>query len=168
MGVLRPIPAYPRGPRRARVVRERLLLGCPRVSPEWELAALRTLMKPQAGGRIAHRHGLQRWTRRERVACDTVAGEVRRRIDFGPGLEFPADGDYRLIVPFLRGQLPEARGLAVALSKRLPGLWFTCDRTFVFGGQFYRRKRGHLLELVLAKDIHVPAGVRAALREVIG
>ena len=144
-----------------------LLLACPRVSPAWELAALKTLVKPQMGGRIAHRHGLQAWPRKGEGVVRAVTERVTALVGFGPTLHFPPDGDYRFVASFASNLLPEARGLCVAVSKALPGVWLTCDRAFVLDGQFYRRRRGFMLELSPARDIHLPAALRSALREVL-
>src|SRR5687767_15860243 len=58
LDLMRPLPNIPRGPRRAtRSSASSLLLACPRLSPEWELSALRALIKPQLGSRIRHRNG---------------------------------------------------------------------------------------------------------------
>lgn len=161
------MPANSRGPRRKRVVRDALLLACPRVSPEWELAALKTLIKPQMGGRIAHRHGLQPWPRDGEAMVTQIATRVNELVGFAPAFHFPTSGDYQFAASFTPAQQHEARGLALAISKALPGVWLTCERLFLRDGQFYRRRRGFMLELSPARDVHLPAGLRAALRDVL-
>ena len=162
----RPLPVIPRGPRRKRQVRSRLILACPRVSPEWELGALQTLMKPKphTRGAVEHRTGEQAWPAEgDRVLADVVAA-IRDRLGTALDLHRPAAGEYHVFAEFAREQLPEVLALALLLSRRLPEVWFVVDRLYVRGGVFHRRQFGYKLNLVPAADVHLTRPVRAALR----
>ena len=162
----RPLPNIPRGPRRAtRVRRATLLFACPRISPEWELAALTNLMKPKehTKGAIRHRPAEQPWPAGAAAAADAAAALVRERLLFDPPLQFPDAGDYWLVAQVPAANVEEAKALAVVLSKALPDLWFVLDRLFVKAGTFYRRERGYKLNLVEATNVHLTRAVRAAI-----
>src|SRR5688500_3416867 len=74
----RPLPVMPRGPRRRRPTGpRRRLFACPRVAPDWELGALRALMKPQANGAILHRDARQPWPDDAADAVETARRVVR-------------------------------------------------------------------------------------------
>src|SRR4051812_40692242 len=91
----RPFPVHPRGPRRKRPALDVLLLACPRVAPDWELGALRALMKPQTRGAIAHKPAAQRWPgAAAESAIRAACRDVRVRVGYGPPLHFPRSGDY--------------------------------------------------------------------------
>ena len=167
----RPLPTLPHGPRRRRIRDDgrRFVLGCPRVSPEWELGALRVLMKPHdwTRGAIEHRRREQAWPADAAQATTAARDAVRERIGFGPDLHFPDGGDFFLVAEVTQRDVDAARALALALSRRLPGLWLTLDRLFVRDGKFYRRERGFKFDLVEASSVHLPKGMRAALRGVL-
>jgi hypothetical protein len=161
----RPLPVIPRGPRRRRVVRERLLFACPRVSPDWELSTLSALMKPTPGrrGALEHRSGEQAWGPAAEAGLAASIQVVRER--FGAEVAMQrAEGEYHFVAEYAPAQAAEFRALALILSRTLPELWFTLDRLFVHGGVFYRRQFGYKLKLVPASDVHLPRAVRAALR----
>src|SRR3954471_13772925 len=92
----RPLPVHPRGPRRRRVTPETILLACPRVAPDWELGALRALMKPkpQTRGGIAHRKATQPWNGGAKRAIEASFRDARERVGFDAEIHFPIDGDY--------------------------------------------------------------------------
>src|SRR5690349_14904565 len=141
----RPFPVHPRGPRRRRAKHETILLACPRVAPDWELGALRALMKPQTRGSIAHRKATQPWSAAAREAVEASARDANQRIGFDAEIHFPIDGDYLFACEIDRAECEEAKGFALLASSRLPELWFVIDRVFVKGGKFYRRARGFKL-----------------------
>src|SRR4051812_29694889 len=116
----RPFPVQPRGPRRKRAARETLLLACPRVAPDWELGALRALMKPQTRGAIAHKPAGQAWEgARAEAAIRAICREVRDRVGYGPPLHFPASGDYWFAAEISSEIIEESKGFALVLSTRL-------------------------------------------------
>ena len=161
----------PHGPRRRRTAAadRRLLLACPRVSPEWELGALRVLMKPHdwTRGAIEHRSPDQPWNGRAgQAAVESARRDVRDRLGFDPPVHFPARGDFFFVAEASGAQLESARALAVVLSRRLPGLWLTLDRLYVRDGKFYRRERGFKLNLVEASNVHLAREVRGKLKGV--
>jgi len=111
----RPIPTYPRGPRKPPPARKQRFLAFPRVSPEWELGALKALMKPQAGDAVRHRTGAQARPEEmeEVVAGATQAIGERLGVHFRPHL--PPDGDYWLVMEFDAADLPAAMAFGVAM-----------------------------------------------------
>src|SRR4051812_21031311 len=117
----RPLPIHPRGPRRPASSRSREhLLACPRVAPDWELGALRALMKPQTKGAILHRKAEQPWPAdaAERVAA--ARRLVRDRLGYDPHPHFSPAGDYHLVIEVPERELPHAMAFAVVLSEALP------------------------------------------------
>src|SRR3954471_14892964 len=102
----RPLPTLPRGPRglrrRSHAGMPVHLLACPRVSPEWELGALRALMKPHdwTRGAVAHRPAEQPWAPGAAAAVEGATHEVVARLkpDPPPRLHFPEAGDYWFVV----------------------------------------------------------------------
>jgi hypothetical protein len=144
-----------------------MLLACPRVAPDWELAALRALMKPQTRGAIANRKALQAWPRNARVMLEEIRETVASRIGFDAELKFPLEGDYFLVADVARAACEEAKGFALAASARFPEMWFVLGRTFIKGGRFYRRERGIKLNLVPATNVHLTRAIRAALRDLL-
>lgn len=163
----RPFPVIPRGPRRPRPARPaKVLFACPRVAPDWELGALRALMKPQARGRIAHHPALQDWRPADaerviRAACR----DARDRLGYEPAVHFPTSGgDFVFAAEVDDAALDDAKGFALLVSTRLPQLWFVFGRLFLKAGRFYRRERGVKLNLVPATNVHLTRPVRAALR----
>jgi hypothetical protein len=163
----RPLPVHPRGPRRRRTKHETILLACPRVAPDWELGALRALMKPQTRGAIAHRKATQPWNAAAMRSIEAAARNAHERVGFGVEIHFPVDGDYHFACEIDRGECEEAKGFALLASARLPELWFVIGRVFVRGGQFSRRARGWKLHLVPATNVHLTRPIRAALRDLL-
>ena len=163
----RPFPVMPRGPRRKRVACETLLLACPRVAPDWELGALRALMKPQTRGAIAHRPAGQAWPSNGAEVADRSRADARERLGFDLDLRFAHAGDYFFTAEVPRAACEEAKGFTVLLSKRLPGVWFVLGKLFVKDGRFFRRARGFKLNLVPATNVHLTRPIRAALRDLL-
>ena len=166
----RPLPTMPHGPRRRRAaVGRRLVLGCPRVSPEWELGALRVLMKPHdwTRGAIEHRKPDQQWPAGAAAVVEESVAAVRQRLGFDPAVHFPDAGEFFFLADFDPSDEAAARALALVLSRRLPGLWLTVGRLFVRDGRYYRRERGFKLNLVEATNIHLPRDLRSKLKGLI-
>lgn len=163
----RPLPNIPHGPRRKRGEPGVTLLAYPRLSPEWELAALAALMKPQKRGPILHRKASQPWpagaAARIAEVCQ-LAGE-RLGVRFDP--QFPPAGDFHMILPIDPPLLPAARGLALLLSMQFPAAWLTVDRLLVHRGKFFRRRRGIKLRLTPAANVRLLRDVRAALADLL-
>lgn len=163
----RPLPLIPHGPRRSRrVERATLLFGCPRVCPQWELAALGVLMKPKehTRGAIQHRPAEQNWPGHAPAEVEAARRLIRERLEVNFEPRLPPAGDYRLIVEVPAPRIEEAKALAAVLSKRLPDLWFVLDRLFIRNGRFFRRERGYKLNLIEVTNVHLPRPIRAALR----
>lgn len=164
----RPLPVIPRGARRRRALNESLLLmACPRISPDWELAALRALMKPQLKGAILHRVAAQPWPRDAAHRIDLLRHEIIGRIGFEVSPHLPEGGDYHLVCGIAPSQETQARAFAVALSKQFQKTWFVIGRLFVRDRVFWRRRFGTQLTLVRASDVHLPREMRAVLRGII-
>jgi hypothetical protein len=147
--------------------REKLLFACPRVAPDWELAALRTLMKPQARGAIDHRAATQAWPAGAEAVVRAACHDARARLGYGPPLHFPREGDYAFAAEVDAASLEDAKGFALLVSTRLPHAWFVFGRLFLKAGRFYRRERGVKLNLVPATNVHLTRPVRAALRDLL-
>jgi hypothetical protein len=171
----RPFPTLPRGPGRRGAARtgaprRQHLLACPKISPEWELGALRALMKPHdwTRGAVAHRPAEQPWPTGAAASVERAVNEVIARLkpDPPPRLHVPEAGDYWFVVEAAENQLDVAKALAVVLSKRVPGVWITLGRIYVRDGHFFRHKRDNTfkLRLVPSTNIHLPRDVRAAVR----
>lgn len=163
----RPLPQIPRLARKRKPVPERLILAVPRLSPEWELSALRALIKPQLKSAIKHRDGAQAWSAGDMQRLRTLTADVSDRIGFVAELHFPRAGDYFAFSHFDPRQLETAKALAMVWSKVLIDRWVRIGRLLVLDGVFYRRERGFKLSLKRAKDVHVQRDIRAALRNMI-
>jgi hypothetical protein len=165
---MRPLPIYPRGPRRIAPRPPTLLLGCPRICPDWEYAALRALIKPQTKGAILHRPALQKWPARGAAVVADCRALVVARLGVDLPVETVDRGDYWLAGQIHAEQEPFARALAVLLSRRLGPLWLVLGGLFVREGRFFRRQRGYKFHLKAARDVHLRREVRAALGDVLG
>ena len=164
----RPLPPIPRLHRHRPSRADRpILLGLPRISPQWELGALHALIKPQTGSAIRHLPAKQRvpkdLAQRVADALQTVAD----RLDYRPTLHWPAEGDYFFATEVPSAQTPEARALTMILSHHLPGTWLVLGRLFVRDGVFFRRERGFKLNLIPATNIHLTRPIRSALAGVL-
>ena len=149
------------------------LLAYPRVSPEWELGALRALMKPHdwTRGAIAHRPAHQPWSAAIRRLVEEMTAALVERLKPNPPprLHFPEQGDFWFVIEAVEDQLDVAKALGVVLSKRLPRAWMTLGRIHFRDGRFYRRKRDNTFKfrLVPSATVHLPRPVRAALRDIL-
>jgi len=165
----RPVAQFPRGPGRQikRVATEALLITCPRLSPEWELDALRALMKPQARNRIEHLRGDQRWTDDDQRVVEATVSNFAARMGLIVETHFPDQGDFHVVLQAPADAHDVSLGLVWVLSRNRPGVWWTMDRLRVRDGIFYRRRRGLKLELVVATNIHLRRGMRTTLRRLV-
>lgn len=145
------------------------LLACPRVSPQYELNVVQALMKPneRTKGRVEHVEGEQVWPAGADEVLEGVRREVGERLGFRPEVYRPGEGEYWFAVPFDPGKVEAAKAFALALSRRLPGLWLTLGRLLVQDGRFYRRQYGYKLKLVPATNVHLKREVRAALNGLV-
>ena len=131
-------------------------LVCPRISPEWELAAQLALVKPKpyTKDKIAHRDPQQLWPRNARKIVEEV-------LDGSVAVEFPKSGDDRMIVDFDEMEPARAKRLARKLSRAFPELWFTFDdATYLRDGVVYQRTGRYNLELVRADRMRLRRAVR--------
>lgn len=144
-----------------------VLLGCPRISPEWELGALRALIKPQTGGAIRHLPAAQTLPDDRQIRVGNCLSIVADRLGYRPDLHWPEAGDYLFIAEVPPRHAAEARALAAMLSKELAGTWLVLGRLFVRDGAFFRRERGFKLTLVPANNIHLTRPIRSALSGVL-
>jgi hypothetical protein len=140
-----------------------ILLGFPRISPQWELGALRALIKPQTGSAIRHVPAKQRVPRDLAQRVANAVQTIADRLDYRPTLHWPAAGDYLFMTEVPPEQIPEARALAMLLSRQFPGAWLVLGRVFVRDGCFFRRERGFKLNLTPASNVHLSRPIRAAL-----
>ena len=131
-------------------------LVCPRISPEWELAAQLALVKPKpyTKDKIAHRDPKQPWPRgARRVIVECLAGRATA--------VFPGDGEHHAVVDFGDVEPARAKRLARTLSRCLPELWFVLDEVvFLRGGVVYQRTGRYNLELVRANRTRLRRAVR--------
>jgi hypothetical protein len=165
--VPRPLPPIPRLARRKITANRAVLLGCPRISPEWELGALRALIKPQTGAAIRHLPAAQSLPKDRQNRVANCLNVIADRLGYRPTLHWPEAGDYLFIAEVPAGQAPEARALAIILSNELPGIWILLGRLFIRDGAFFRRERGFKLTLVPATNIHLTRPIRSALNGVL-
>jgi hypothetical protein len=136
------------------------------VAPDWELAAVQALIKPQVRGAILHRDARQMMPANWRDVVQSTARALAAASGFEPTVHWPEDGDYWFAAQVDSEQQILARALAVALTLNLPGVWMTVGKLFVRDGQFLRRRFGVKLNLVPAANIHLPRSVRALLSKV--
>jgi hypothetical protein len=146
------------------------LISCPRVSPEYELNAMQALMKPneRTKGKIAHVCGEQILGAEEWERVERVWREAKDRLGFAGKMHWPAEGDYWFAVTFGMEELEEAKGVASAISRALPGVWLTVGRVLVRDGRFVRRRYGYKLKLVPATNVHLRRDIRAGLKGLVG
>ena len=155
---------YRRRPARARQ-KQSLLLVCPRISPEWELNSLRSLMKPK--GYKLHQPHEQSWPRNASKQVELTLSDARQRLGFEPKVHHKPDGEYFFVAEFDGADADAARTWAVLLSSRLPRLWFVLDRLMIKNGRFFRRENGFKLFIVQATNVHLPRAMRAAVQDLI-
>jgi hypothetical protein len=132
-------------------------LVCPRISPEWELAAQLALVKPKpyTKSKIAHRDPKQPWPREGREVVET-------HVNGSAAVAFPRDGDHHVTIDFGELDARAANRLARRISGSLPELWFAFDdgKTFLRAGVVYQRTGRYNLELVRANRTRLRRAVR--------
>ena len=163
----RPLPNIPRAARLRRPRPTELLLACPRTDPEWELGALRALIKPQTKGAIIHRDSRQTWPADAEATVRRIAAVIERRLVLPVELHLPTEGEYFFLTRIPAKRQTDGLAFAAALSAALPELWLIYGRLYLRSGRFYRRERGVKLWLVEASNVHLPRELRAALRDLI-
>jgi hypothetical protein len=126
-------------------------------------------MKPHDFTRdaIAHRPAEQPWPSGAEGLADAVGRAVHERTGYDPHPHFPAAGDFRMVCRVAGHDADAARAFALALSRRLPGVWLTLDRLYVRDGKFFRRERGKKFRIVETSSVHLPRALRAALRDLL-
>lgn len=169
LGMARPFPVHPRGPRRRRHPTATTLLACPRVCPQWELSTVAALMKPKPLTRSAveHRDGQQHWPAGATESAQSVLSQLQHHLGQPLPIHFDADGEYHLLAKLstpTTESVDEARAVAIALSRAVPQCWFVVGRLFVRNGRFYRRRFGYRLELVHASNVHLSRPMRQLVR----
>ena len=139
-------------------------LVCPRISPEWELAAQLALVKPKpyTKDKIAHRDPQQLLPRNaRRVVLDLLDQSVVTT--------FPRSGDHRMIADFGEMDAARAKRIARKLSRALPELWFMLDGDdndiYLRAGVVYQRTGRYNLELVRADRMRLRRAVRFGFLE---
>jgi hypothetical protein len=163
----RPLPPIPRLCPRKVPIDCAELFGCPHISPQWELGALRALIKPQCGQAIRHLPAEQRVPKDLQSRVEQVLNALAERIGYRPDLHWPSAGDYLFLAEVQSRHSSEARALALMLSNKLPNIWLILGRLFVQDGVFHRRERGFRLNLVPATNIHLTRPIRSALHGVL-
>jgi hypothetical protein len=159
----RPLPIVPKGAVKRRPAPTRLILACPKICPEYELGALRALIKPQFKTAILHRDPQQKW---KRAMSDTVRDCVQvisNKLGWHPPLHFPPGGDFHFVVDVDAREMESAKALAILLTKRLDGLWLTLGRWYIRRGKFFKRHRSHNILMQPASSVHLTRATRAAL-----
>jgi len=139
-------------------------LACPKICPEWQWGAFRALIKPQYQGAIKYRSSEQRWPARARSAASDAVALVHAKLGARLAAHFPPAGDYHWIVEVPAADLEAAKGLAVAISRRLPELWFTLGKWYIRDGQFFRKHRSYNVLLKPASNVHMSRSTWIALR----
>jgi hypothetical protein len=163
----RPFPVWPRGPRRLRTPSPRLLLACPRISPEWELSTVTGLIKPQTRTAVEHRTGLQRWPAKTQQRFQAALQRADDLLELNWEYHFPNDGEFFFVTHLPKESLDQAKALALVISAAVPDNWFVLGRLFVKERRFFRRRFGYRLEIVPATDVHVPRLFRQQLKELL-
>jgi hypothetical protein len=162
---MRPFPVHPRGPRKRRAKRDAILLGVPRWSPQWELSALRALMKPQTRGAIEHTSPVQQLPANAEANVRRLCAVLAERLVVGLDPHFPNDGDYLLAIRLPGDRWLESLATAATLSTHLPDCWLTVGRVFVRGGRIYNRERGYKLLLRESSTHRVPREMLGVIRD---
>ena len=129
------------------------LLTCPRISPEWELAATLALVKPKpyTKDKIQHSFSRQRWPRNARRIIEAFAASHALTVTFH------RNGSHRMTMEL---SPPSAKRLARRLSRLLPTLWFDLSGQLLRDGVFYTRTGRYKLELVRANRVRLRRSVR--------
>ena len=132
-------------------------LVCPRISPEWELAAQLALVKPKpyTKSKIAHRDPKQAWPRNGRGIIETT-------LNGAAAATFPTGCVDHVTIDFGDLDARRTKRLARQVSRALPELWFAFDdsKTFLRDGVVYQRTGRYNLELVRASRMRLRRAVR--------
>ena len=163
----RPFPVQPRGPRRIGPRAPTLLLACPKTDPDWELAAVQALIKPQLGDQIRHRSGQQPWRPGDEPIVRRTCQEIEQQLGYAVDVQFPPVGEYHFLASVQRRSFEEAKALAMLVSRRLPEVWLVLGRLFVRNSKFFRRELGYKLKLVPATNVHLRRDIRSAIRKLL-
>jgi hypothetical protein len=155
---------YRRRPARTQQTQS-LLLVCPRISPEWELNSLRSLMKPK--GNKLHQPHEQTWPTNAKPRIEQTLADARQRLGIEPKVHEKPDGEYYFVAECSAKDVDAVRAFAVLLSSRLPNLWFVLDRLMIKNGRFFRRENGFKLFIVQATNVHLSRGTRSAISDLI-
>ena len=137
------------------------------MAPDWELAAVQALIKPQLGDRIRYRSGEQFWRSENEAVVARALHDVAAQLDMHVDVQFPPAGEYHFLASVQRESVEEAKALAIVISRRLPELWLVLGKLFLRNGKFYRRELGYKLNLVPATNVHLRRDIRAAIRKLL-
>jgi hypothetical protein len=157
------MPILPKGAVRRRPAPARLILGCPKICPEYALGALRALIKPQFKTAILHREPQQKWRPGMEKIVRDGAGIVADKLGWIPALHFPDAGDFYFIVDVDARDIEAAKALAVLLTQRLDGFWLTLGKWYIRRGKFFKRHRSHNILMQPASSVHLTRATRSAL-----
>jgi len=141
-----------------------LILSCPRLSPDWELHALRALVKPQTGAGLYHKNPNQLWRAGDGQTVATLLKRFAEVFGYEAVSHQPDSGDFHLLIEVDQKDAQLGRALAVLMSRHFADRWFALDRLYLKDGRFYRRSRRYKLQLRPASDVHLPKPLRAQLR----
>jgi hypothetical protein len=157
----RPLPVLPRGtpPERGETELRTHLITCPRISPQWRLAAQLALVKPKpyTKSAVGGRDPRQAWSRDARVIIQEIVAAAP------PGsaaLSFPARGAEHAIIEIV-AKPGNVRCFVRNVSRRLPALWFTMTPAwYVHAGEFYAARGKYKLELVRTTHTRLRRAIR--------
>jgi hypothetical protein len=130
-------------------------LVCPRISPQWELAARLALVKPKpyTKNALTNASPRQKWSRRARRLVEELSANADATA------EFPARGEHHFIIK-LDDDMNQARRFARQISRALPDLWFILDGDHLRGGVFYQRTGKYNLELIPTTRMRLRRSIR--------
>ena len=135
--------------------------------PQWEFAARLALVKPKPYTKeaIAHRKPRQRWPRAARRVIEELMAGLPADLRDAVQVEFPIDGDNRLVIDFTKTTPTRAMSIAKRLSRALPDLWFSIGPVYLRNGEFFRRWGRYKLELIRTKHAKLRRAVRFGFYE---
>jgi len=149
-----------RGRPNAAVASSTFVIACPRVSPQWELAATLALVKPKpyTKSALGGRDPFQRFGRAGRKIVAELTGELP---EGSWSLTYSTGGEHILQIE-VNDTWGVARGLALRLSRAMPELWFTLTppASYLRDGEFYRRCGKYKLELVRTNHTRLRRSIR--------
>ena len=139
-----------------------LRLICPRMCPQWEFAARLALVKPKpyTKGAIVHRDPRQRWPRAARRIIAAVIAQLSSDDRESMSIEFPSDGENRVVIDFMQVNPVRMNGIAKRISRELPELWFSLGPVYLRNGEFFRRWGKYKLELIRTEHARLRRAVR--------